>query len=79
MKDLMKFVAMCQAELDGIGIKYGRVCSWTVNTCAKGRLGQCVKVALGEFDINISTRRRGISQYDDVRIETIFYEMLLQY
>ena len=53
MKDLMSLVAICKADLDRLGIKYGRVSNWTVNTRAKCRLGQCRKMAAGLFDINI--------------------------
>lgn len=54
MKDLTKLVEECKAELDSIGIKYGKVREWTVNTRAKHRWGQCKKVGFGLFDISIS-------------------------
>ena len=53
MKDLISFIAICKADLDSLGIKYGKVSNWTVNTCAKCRLGQCRKMAAGLFYINI--------------------------
>ena len=40
MKDLMSLVPICKADLDSLGIKYGRVSDWTINTRAKCRLGQ---------------------------------------
>lgn len=43
MKDLMSLVAICKADLDSLGIKYGRVSNWSINTRAKCRLGQCRK------------------------------------
>ena len=35
MKDLKKLANQCMAELDAIGIQYGNVISWEVNTRAK--------------------------------------------
>lgn len=54
MNDLMKLVDICVADLNGLGIKCGKVRNWTINTRTKCRLGQCVKVAPGVFDISIS-------------------------
>ena len=53
MKDLMALVAICKADLDILGIKYGSVRNWTVNTRAKCRLGQCRKIAGDLFDIKV--------------------------
>ena len=39
MKDLKKLANECMAELDEIGIQYGNVISWEVNTRAKKPLG----------------------------------------
>lgn len=39
MKDLTSLVDICKADLDSLGIKYGKVSNWTVNTRAKRRLG----------------------------------------
>ena len=55
MKNLMSLVAICKADLDSLGIKYGRVSNWTINTRAKCRLGQCRKIAGDLFDISISS------------------------
>lgn len=41
MKDLKKLANQCMAELDAIGVQYGNVISWEVNTRAKNRWGQC--------------------------------------
>ena len=35
MKDLKKLANQCMAELDAIGVQYGNVISWEVNTRAK--------------------------------------------
>ena len=37
MKDLMKLAKECMSELDAIGVKYGNVVEWKVNTRAKSR------------------------------------------
>ena len=39
MKDLKKLANQCMAELDAIGVQYGNVISWEVNTRAKNRWG----------------------------------------
>lgn len=54
MKDLIILVDICKTDLDGLGIKYGKVCNWTVNTRAKCRWGLCKKVGFGLFDISIA-------------------------
>ena len=41
MKDLKKLANQCMAELDAIGVQYGNVVLWEVNTRAKNRWGQC--------------------------------------
>lgn len=76
MKDLMSLVAICKADLDGIGIKYGRVSNWTVNTRAKCRLGQCGKIAAGLFDINISEALLKEDVDDQITLNTIMHELL---
>ncbi len=55
MRNLNLVAKECMAELDAIGIKYGRVLSFEVNTRAKSRWGQCKKVP-GGYSINISSR-----------------------
>lgn len=76
MKDLMSLVAICKAELDGLGIKYGKVNNFTVNTRAKCRLGQCRKIALGLFDINISEALLKDEIDDQIALNTIMHELL---
>ena len=53
VKDLMSLVAICKVYLDSLGIPYGKVSNWTVNTRAKCRLEQCRKNVEGLLDINI--------------------------
>lgn len=76
MKDLMKFVAICKADLDSLGIKYGRVSNWTVNTRAKSRLGQCRKIGEGLFDINISDALLKEDVDNQITLNTIIHELL---
>ena len=54
MKDLLQHVNECKSELDALGIKYGKVVNWTVNTRAKKRLGACKKIGFRLFEISIS-------------------------
>lgn len=76
MKDLMILVEICKSDLDSLGIKYGRVSNWTVNTRAKCRLGQCRKIAAGLFDINISEALLKEDVDDQITINTIMHELL---
>ena len=76
MKDLMILVEICKADPDSLGIKYGRVSNWTVNTRAKCRLGQCRKIAAGLFDINISEALLKEDVDDQITLNTIMHELL---
>ena len=76
MKDLMSLVEICKADLDSLGIKYGRVCNWTINTRAKCRLGQCRKISAGLFDINISEALLKEDVDDQITLNTIMHELL---
>ena len=76
MKDLMSLVEICKADLDSLGIKYGRVSNWTVNTRAKCRLGQCRKITAGLFDINISEALLKEDVDDQITLNTIMHELL---
>ena len=49
MKDLKKLANECMAELDAIGVQYGNVISWEVNTRAKNRWGQCRYIGGGRY------------------------------
>lgn len=53
MRDLQKVAKECMKELDKIGIQYGKVKEFSVNTRAKKRWGQC-KTVPGGFTINIA-------------------------
>lgn len=76
MKNLMSLVEICKSELDSLGIKYGNICSWSVNTRAKRRLGQCKKVGRDLFEINISATLLRDDIEDRLALNTIMHELL---
>lgn len=76
MKDLISLVAICKADLDSLGIKYGKVSNWTVNTRAKCRLGQCRKIAGDLFDINISEAVLKDDIDKQIALDVIMHELL---
>ena len=76
MKDLMRLVDICKSDLDVLGIKYGRVFDWSVNTRAKCRLGQCRKIGIGLFEINISEALLKDDIDDQIALNTIMHELL---
>lgn len=75
MRELNEVVAQCKAELDAIGIRYGCVLQFTVNTRAKHRWGQCKKVP-GGYIINISRRLLGEDVPLDSLKNTVIHELL---
>ncbi len=54
MRDLQKIAVECMQELDRIGIPYGNIERFIVNTRATKRWGQCKKLPSGNFEININ-------------------------
>lgn len=56
MRDLQIIAAQCMRELDVLGIKYGEVISFEINTRAKKRWGQCKRIYGNKYSINISYR-----------------------
>ena len=76
MKDLMKLVDICVADLNSLGIKCGKVRNWTINTRAKCRLGQCVKVSSDVFDISISNILLDDNVDEQIAKNTIIHELL---
>ncbi len=76
MKDLMQYVNECKLELDSLGIKYGNVANWTVNTRAKKRLGSCKKVGLTSFEISISKSLLEDVANTQILKNTIIHELL---
>lgn len=75
MRDLTTYAIECMTELEEIGIEYGNVTEFTVNTRARKRWGQCKKVP-GGFEINISSVL--LDERNDERglKETILHELL---
>lgn len=76
MKDLKKLANQCMAELDAIGIQYGNVISWEVNTRAKNRWGQCRYIGGRRYSINITNRLLDDNLPDEAAKQTIIHELL---
>ena len=75
MKDLMKLANECMDELEAIGIEYGKIVEWKVNTRAKKRWGQCCK-SNGEYKINISIELLKDDVSDKATKDTIMHEII---
>ena len=74
MLDLQKIAKECMSELDAIGIRYGNIVRFEINTRAKKRWGQC-RVVPGGYAINISERLlRDESSVRGLK-ETVFHEI----
>ncbi len=76
MKDLKGLADQCRAELEAVGIRCGKVRSWSVNRRAKSRWGQCRQVAEGVFDIEISERLLSDEVEETAAKTTIIHELL---
>ena len=75
MRNLEEYAALCLRELDAIGIKYGNIVEFKVNTRAKKRFGQC-KALLDGFSINISAVLLDERNSEQALKETIIHEIL---
>lgn len=75
MRDLMTYAAICMKELDAIGIRYGKILRWEVNTRAKSRWGQCRTVP-GGYSININSILLDDRNDEKGLKETILHELL---
>lgn len=75
VKDLQKLADECMAQLDRIGIKYGRV-NFSVNTRAKKRWGQCIVRGYGVYDISVSSRLLADDTDDMAAKNTIMHELI---
>ena len=53
MRDLTEYAIRSMEYLDNIGIEYGNIIDFTVNTRARNRWGQCRAVP-GGYTININ-------------------------
>ena len=75
MRNLEEYAALCLRELDAIGIKYGNIVEFTVNTRAKKRWGQC-RITPDGFSINISAVLLDERNSEQALKETIIHEIL---
>lgn len=76
MKDLMKLANECMRDLDNLGIEYGNITEWKVNTRAKSRWGQCARISKNEYRIEITNDLLKDELSDRPARETIFHELL---
>ena len=76
MKDIEKLAKECIDELEAVGIKCGKVRSFSVNTRAKKRWGRCKALPDGTFEINISERLLNQDAQDRFAKQTIIHELL---
>lgn len=76
MKDLWVYAKKCMKKLDAIGIQYGTIKEWNLNTRAKRRWGQCRKLPEGGYSINISAILLQDDVSDAVLENTIIHELL---
>ena len=74
MRDLMSLVDVCKEDLDSLGIKYGNVSKWSINTRAKCRLGLCKIISNDSFEINISEE----VLKEDIDVQVMLYGILVQ-
>lgn len=75
MRNLNKVAKECMIELDNIGIRYGKIDRFEVNTRAKSRWGRCKKVNRGyiiEINVDLLDERNDINGLKN----TIIHELL---
>lgn len=75
MRDLMEYARMCMGMLDEIGIQYGNITEFSVNTRARKRWGQC-KAIPGGYTININVALLDERNDEDGLINTMLHELL---
>ncbi len=76
MKELNKYVEECQRDLNSLGIPYGKVRRWEINTRAKSRWGLCKCLKGGEFVISIAQILLEDSVDEQALKDTIVHELL---
>ena len=75
MRDLDKYALECMEMLDNLGITYGNIREFSINTRAMRRWGQCCKHPNGYYiNINIDLLKEGNSEVG--LKETILHELL---
>jgi len=75
MRDLFAYAVRCMEYLDNIGIEYGNVIDFSVNTRAQRRWGQCRAVP-GGYTININAVLLDERNSEEGLISTILHELL---
>lgn len=75
MKDLKMVANECMSMLDEIGIEYGNVTSWEINTRAIKRWGQCRK-RNGNYTISIASKLLEDSVDIKALETTVLHELL---
>ena len=74
MRDLIEYACKAMDMLDSIGVRYGNIIDFTVNTTAKKRWGQCRKVP-GGYEININAVLLDERNSEDGLMNTILHEL----
>ena len=75
MKDLKLVANECMSMLDNVGIEYGNIKNWEINTRAIKRWGQCKKRD-GGFIISISNKLLDDSVDNKALETTVLHELL---
>ena len=75
MRDIYEYASVCMELLDDLGIEYGRVIRFDINTRAKKRWGQC-KIEKYGYSININADLLDEENDSDGLTETIIHELL---
>ncbi len=76
MKNLNTYVKQCQQDLDLLGIPYGNVRRWEINTRAKSRWGLCRCLTGGGFVISIAQMLLEDDVDEQALKDTIVHELL---
>lgn len=76
MKDYKNLVDSTKSDLDKLDIKYGKIRNFKINTRAKKRWGQCKKIGINTFDIEISSRLLDDNVEDKAVKNVIAHELL---
>jgi len=83
MKDLQLYANICKSELDKLGITYGNNITFSINTRAKTRWGQCkrknynpITKTYDKYEININSALLDDSTSETGLKNTIIHELL---
>lgn len=76
MRNLQEYARQCMRELDSIGIQYGDIESFVVNTRATSRWGQCRHLPNGKHSININATLLDENNSEKGLKQTIIHELL---